>query len=340
MEKILSIIIPTYNMEKYLRKCLDSLIVSDENMELLEVLVINDGSKDSSSEIAHEYENEYPDTFRVIDKENGNYGSCINRGIREAVGKYVKVLDADDYFDPDAFSSLLKTLQSYDVDLIVSEFQQVFVDGSIKPHVHNFPPNQILKFKDYFLANDFRFLQMHAVTYKLKNIKDIGYVQTEGISYTDTQWTFLPMISVDSFIYIPNIVYNYLLGREGQTMDKEIVKKQINQQMQMTLDRISMYEKNNIIDNYCEAYFWGRLYISLKYIYSFYLLDNMSLDSLITFDDEFKKRSRYLYSKANSIAIFEKIPFKFIKYWRNHSRQEFPACLKYIFKVLRKYQKA
>ena len=70
MDKILSIIIPTYNMEKYLRKCLDSLIISDENMEKIEVLVINDGSKDSSSVIAHEYESRYPQTIKVIDKDD------------------------------------------------------------------------------------------------------------------------------------------------------------------------------------------------------------------------------------------------------------------------------
>lgn len=90
MNKILTIIIPTYNMEKYLRRCLDSLIIDEEGMKQLEVLVINDGSKDSSSQIAHEYQDKYPDTYRVIDKENGNYGSCINIGLKEAKGKYVK----------------------------------------------------------------------------------------------------------------------------------------------------------------------------------------------------------------------------------------------------------
>ena len=72
MQKILTIIIPTYNMEKYLHKCLNSLIVSDKSLEKLEVLIVNDGSKDSSSQIAHEYESKFPKTFRVIDKENGN----------------------------------------------------------------------------------------------------------------------------------------------------------------------------------------------------------------------------------------------------------------------------
>ena len=106
MDKILSIIVPTYNMEKYLERCLSSLIVSDEQMAMLEVLVINDGSKDRSSEIAHGYESRYPDTFRVIDKTNGHYGSCVNRGLQEATGKYVKVLDADDWFNTENFAEI------------------------------------------------------------------------------------------------------------------------------------------------------------------------------------------------------------------------------------------
>lgn len=85
MQKLLTIVIPTYNMQDYLPRCLDSLVLYDGAlMEQLEVLVINDGSKDNSSAIAHEYEAKFPNTFRVIDKENGNYGSCINRGLKEA----------------------------------------------------------------------------------------------------------------------------------------------------------------------------------------------------------------------------------------------------------------
>ena len=97
-QKILSIIIPTYNMEKYLPKCLDSLISAKEVLCKMEILIINDGSKDASSRIAHEYQSRYPDSIIVIDKENGNYGSCVNRGLKEATGKYIKVLDADDWF--------------------------------------------------------------------------------------------------------------------------------------------------------------------------------------------------------------------------------------------------
>ena len=130
-QKTLTVVIPTYNMEKYLRRCLDSLIVGDDQMAQLEVLVVNDGSKDSSSAIAHEYEKKYPQTFRVIDKENGNYGSAVNRGLKEAKGKYIKILDADDRYDNNLFARYIDTINTLDVDLILNDYAYVRPNGEI-----------------------------------------------------------------------------------------------------------------------------------------------------------------------------------------------------------------
>ena len=113
MDKILTIIIPTYNMSEYLDTCLKSLIIESN---LLEFLIINDGSKDNSLDIAKKYEKKYPHIFRTIDKPNGNYGSCINRGLKEATGKYVKVLDADDKFNTDNLMNLVEIAQETNVD--------------------------------------------------------------------------------------------------------------------------------------------------------------------------------------------------------------------------------
>ena len=85
MEKQISIIIPTYNMEAYIGKCLDSLLIPE--FDQVEVLVVNDGSKDRSSEIAHRYADRYPDSIRVIDKPNGNYCSCINAALPQCTGR-------------------------------------------------------------------------------------------------------------------------------------------------------------------------------------------------------------------------------------------------------------
>ena len=97
-QKILSIIVPTYNMEKYLSYCLDSFLI-DKNRDKLEVIIVNDGSKDRSLDIAKEYVSRAADVFRVIDKKNGNYGSCINAALPVVNAKYVKVVDSDDSVD-------------------------------------------------------------------------------------------------------------------------------------------------------------------------------------------------------------------------------------------------
>ena len=96
MSKIVSFIIPSYNVEQYLRTALDSFLL-DEVLEKIEVIVVDDGSKDSTAEIAREYVKRKPEVFRLLQKENGGHGSAINEGTRIAVGKYLKVIDADDW---------------------------------------------------------------------------------------------------------------------------------------------------------------------------------------------------------------------------------------------------
>ena len=122
-------------MEDYLRQCLDSLIIADDLMQQLEVLVINDGSKDQSSAIAHEYSRKHPSTIFVIDKENGNYGSCINRGLKEATGKFIKILDADDSFDSAALAEFINQLRDTNADLVITNFSVVDSEGRTQQEV-------------------------------------------------------------------------------------------------------------------------------------------------------------------------------------------------------------
>ena len=95
-QKILTIVVPVYNMEDCLNRCLDSLLISSQElMQMLEVIVVNDGSTDGTSALAHSYEARFPGVFFVIDKENGNSGSCINAALAVATGKYFRQLDAE-----------------------------------------------------------------------------------------------------------------------------------------------------------------------------------------------------------------------------------------------------
>lgn len=245
--KVLTVVVPTYNMEKYLDKCLSSLIVPElDLLDLLEVLVVNDGSKDRSSEIAHGYEHLYPNTFRVIDKQNGNYGSCINAALPNASGKYMKILDADDYFDTIVFQKYLRELVNVETDLVITDFEEVdegYKSIIINSMSSNLPQETISPFEKLCQDRGFYTLQMHQITYRTSILKDMGYLQTEHISYTDTEWSFSPMYYVHTFYYIPNILYKYLVGRIGQTIDVDQMRKKYNDFCVMSESLISFYSK-------------------------------------------------------------------------------------------------
>lgn len=273
MNKLLTIIIPTYNMEKYLDKCLSSLIVSDENMAFLEVLVINDGSKDNSSSIAHGYEKKYPETFRVIDKENGNYGSCINVGLAQATGKYVKVLDADDWFDTVAFESFLTQLKAVESDLILTDYRRVYSSGKLYDKIFGFKPGYEYT-TEVMKERTFKNLLMHAVTYRLEILKSIEYQQQEGISYTDQEWVFTPMCKVEKIVYIKECVYQYLLGREGQTMSYSTIIKNYSHELLGIKRMAKVYnEKKEFLSDEVKGYLQWRLMNRLLIVYRLYLLE-------------------------------------------------------------------
>lgn len=224
MEKLLSIIVPSYNMEKYLSKCLGSLIVEDsELLQSLDVIVVNDGSKDGTSEIAHEFERKYPGVFRVIDKQNGHYGSCVNVGLKVVRGKYVKILDADDTFSNSALASFLSCLKTISnqgraVDAVWTDFTIVGNSGEII-EIRKYPwglCDDITLHDVCSLSSDL--VMMHGITYNSGIFGGLDYHQTEGIAYTDGEWLFAPMSKVKKIMYFPVNLYQYLVGREGQSV--------------------------------------------------------------------------------------------------------------------------
>ena len=315
MNKLLSIIIPTYNMEKYLHKCLDSLIVSDENMQLLEVLVINDGSKDSSSEIAHDYESRFPQTFRVIDKENGNYGSCINRGLKEATGKYVKVLDADDYFKKDVFNNFVKFLQERDEDVVITNTIEVKENGDILcSNTFRLIPNVHLSLSQLDKSDIFH---MHSIAYKLEIIKKIGYRQSEGVSYSDNEWSTWPLIYMNSLVYYDDFLYCYLIGREGQTVSMDSYVK--NRIQFLTVAECVM-SKLSCLDSSSEAYPYllNRIRYILVVIYRKLIVYDQCrhVSELEEFDKRMKENFPKYYSLLEDEMLGHVFKYPYISAWR------------------------
>ncbi len=322
MDKTLTVIIPTYNMEDYLRYCLDSLLIKD-NFKQLEILIINDGSKDSSSAIGHEYELLYPEVFRVIDKENGNYGSCINRGLKEARGKYVKILDADDSFHTEHFESFVSFLVETDADLILSDFVVVNVNREVKKKIrYHFGKEKLYDFNSICNTHTFKNMQMHAVTYRCKNLRTFGFRQTEGISYTDQQWIFLPMMTVKSVACFNRFVYKYLIGREGQTVNSRDRLKGIDHISRCAADMVSGYEchKKDMKEISLLEYMYGRMVPLVKNVYVFLLThyEDKTKKMLIDFDEQIKSLSKEIYEHVGSKEISSFMGFEYINYWRKN----------------------
>lgn len=316
MEKQITIIIPTYNMEKYIGRCLDSLLIPE--IDMVEVLVVNDGSKDRSSEIAHNYAERYPDSIRVIDKPNGNYGSCINAALPQATGRYVRILDADDIFDTESFSSFVKKLPNISTDLVITEYREYQADGSIKhvkPYFDTVPEyGSSIDVNNSEIMSGEHFIKMHRISYKTDLIRRIDYRQTEGISYTDTEWAVIPLYHCKNFTCLDIIVYHYFLGREGQTVSPEKISKSINQLVTVFFRLIDFYndyptdsplKKSLFIMTYYRLEFL--CFTAMKY------WDGSIAEMFKDFDYRLKSKNNDLYRSLNNIYYDEGMRFKFIK---------------------------
>lgn len=333
-EKILSIIVPTYNMEDYISKCLDSLIVP--SIDKLDILVINDGSKDNTSEIAHEYEKKYPKSIRVIDKKNGNYGSCINVGLPLVIGKYVKILDADDTYNTPELENFIKTLSEVNADLVLSDYVRVNTVGrEIKRIRYSLPANVELKFNEVSETIEDG-IAMHAVSYRRSIFDGLNYHQTEGISYTDEEWIFSPIINVNTVYYFNKIIYRYLLGRDGQTVNRKTARRKINDCLIGIDLMMAFYNSHTNTTN--NKYLTRRLRNRIRAQYRKILINfypHIDMSVLVSFDDNVKSKVPDIYRQAME-AYLPYIKFQYIKYWNRHKNSHYMRQLPFdILRVIR-----
>ena len=307
-------------MENYLEACLNSLLT--DNMSLTEVLVINDGSKDSSYDIAHRYESKYPEVFVVIDKGNGNYGSCVNVGLKRATGKYIKVLDADDCFNTRVFEAYLNGIKEYDTDMLISDYVEVYpeLETIISCDI---PGNQIVDFKELCKNHKIWNLWMHNVAYKRELLLGSDYQQTEGISYTDQEWIFSPFTAVKTAVYFKLPLYRYTLGREGQTMSSAFSDKHFRDNIVCTCNMIELARHFNNVPNEIMSMLNYRLQKRCKFIYRTYMLKNGIINNkdLNVLDEKIKSSNPSLYKATGNLPMsIPLFPIKYISIWRkNHN---------------------
>ena len=225
MEKLLTVTVPAYNADQWLEYNLISLCL-EECLEDLEIIVVDDGSTDRTGEIADKYAEKYPDTVRVIHKENGGHGSGVNTGIKEARGRYFKVIDADDWVSSRPFQNLMKALETADADIVSSGFLWAKDNGSGYPA--SFPTQAEMKepFKGVQYRETYRFsdiadqlyLKIHNLTYRTALLKEHDIRLDEHCFYVDTEYITYPIPFVETVVFIPDFVYRYRINRKGQSM--------------------------------------------------------------------------------------------------------------------------
>ena len=232
MSKLLTIVVPVYKVEQYINKCLDSCIIytTDENgnrvldeelMNQLEVIIVNDGTPDNSAELSREYTIRYPQTFRQIDKENGGHGSAWNVGVKEATGKYLRFLDSDDWLTN--LDLLMKKLQDCEADLVFTHKFTYFAEKG-NGYVSRFDDEyDIVKPISRMPIDGFQkeawYGEFQKATYKVSKIKKQYPLFIEKVRYDDAILYCAPLIFSDNYIVYDMVVYNYFIGRIGQSMD-------------------------------------------------------------------------------------------------------------------------
>ena len=224
----MTIVVPVFKVEQYINKCLNSLIVPEEWMKKLEVLVINDGTPDRSAEMAKQFEFKYPGTFRVIDKENGGHGSAWNLGLEKAKGKYIRFLDSDDWYNTPEFVTLLEFLDTTDVDIAITNYNQFYVQRDRfepKPISTMIPGHIYLAYELNWAEQPWEIANFWRCAYRTKMLQSEPHLFVEKVFYDDIKLTIASVFLAKTVCYYDLTIYNYLIGRTGQTMTPENQKK-------------------------------------------------------------------------------------------------------------------
>ncbi len=308
--KILSIAVPVYNTEKYLRRCVDSMLV-EGILQDIEIILVNDGSKDGSINIMNEYKNKYPETVVVIDKENGGHGSTINAALKVATGKYFRVLDSDDWFDSYNFEIFINKLKDEDADLVITNYRKEFIysGASVEVNWQSLEEDKLYDFNTFDLnVLDKEYFVMANSTYKLEVLKKSKLELMEKTFYVDMQYNVMPIICLKNFKFWKLDIYRYFIGRPEQSMNlQNFVKNRKNHEKVMRfLIEYYMENKDKYSDNQRE-YVKQILYYMLTthyYIYCVYAEKDKKqmYNEIKEWDKYLKQRDQELYTMMNDIG--------------------------------------
>lgn len=320
MHKILTIVIPVYKVEEYIKKCLDSLIIVPELMAKIDILMINDGTPDRSAEMSREYVKRYPQTFRQIDKENGGHGSVWNLGLKEAKGKYTRFLDSDDWLEN--LDLLVEKLETCDADLVMthtichrklSGLYKVVYGNEWKLEIKGMTFGQVYDADKFDWLNNSShrsFILHHCCTYKTEILRQYLPLFLEKQPYDDMILGPAAIIGAHSLVAYDIVLYHYLMNRKGQSISTGVQSKNMDAKFRSQQYNIEFVEKHQVPENSSKAVFFKvREYYMYNYGYkSFVKLPYAEAKSLTKAWDEWKMTKNPTLN-TKWIRLYHLLPF-------------------------------
>lgn len=269
-EKTLTVSIAAYNVEKYIDECLQSFI-SPVVREKVEVLIVDDGATDNTAMKASVYEKEYPNTFKVVRKQNGGWGSTLNSGIMLATGKYFKQLDGDDYFKAETLPSFVEALEEIDADMVLTPHETFISDT--KEVIGCSEPSKLCKeeLRGVFNINNLRndaHIQMHQCTFRTSMLKNNNINLTEHAFYTDAEFVAKALCYTERVALLSMIVYCYRTMRDGQSMSDQGIRKHYKEHEKVIFNTLNYI--NSVSNTMGYAYASERVREMVKTHYYFF----------------------------------------------------------------------
>lgn len=305
--KYISFAIPCYNSQDYMDKAIESILKGGEDVE---IIIVNDGSKDRTSEIAHQYEEKYSTIIKAVDKENGGHGDAVNTGLKHATGLYFKVVDSDDWVDEDSLMKILETLhmlvdEDKMVDMLISNYvyEKVGVKHKRVIHYQNvIPQEKIITWKDLGKFQIGQYILMHSVMYRTELLRRCKLELPKHTFYVDNIYVYYPLPHVKTVYYLNVNFYRYFIGRDGQSVNEQNMIKRIDQQLFVNKSMIDMYDMDKISNRKLRAYMINYLAIMMT-ISSIIAIRSKNPENLE------KKKELWAYLKEKQPKVYKKIRY-------------------------------
>jgi Glycosyltransferases involved in cell wall biogenesis len=308
--KILSIVVPCYNSEAYMKKCIESLLVGGDDVE---IIIVDDGSSDNTSRIADLYQAEYPEIIKAVHQENGGHGDAVNTGLHNATGIYFKVVDSDDWVNEQAYKKILGSLKRIlaapdSVDMVISNFvyekqgvkrKKIMHYRSALPKEQIFTWNQVKKFCKG------QYILMHSVIYRTKLLLSCGLELPKHTFYVDNLFVFKPLPYVETMYYVDVNFYRYFIGRDDQSVNETVMIRRIDQQIRVNKMMIDTFLEREIQNNKLRKYM-------INYLDIITTVSSIMLICSGTKENLGKKEELWKYLRNSDKSLYRKIRFSLL----------------------------